>query len=49
MADGFRPESGMPEKVWGGMSMIASIEPPVIAIMEPRESGPKAISDGFSN
>jgi len=32
-----------------GLSMIASIEPPVIGVIEPRESSPKAISDGFSN
>jgi len=31
------------------VSMIALIEPPMIAVMEPLESGPKAISDGFSN
>jgi len=31
------------------MSMIALIEPAMIAVIEPRESGPKAISDGFSN
>ncbi len=31
------------------MSMIAVIEPPVIAVMEPVESAQKAISDGLSN
>jgi hypothetical protein len=31
------------------LSMIALIEPPMIAVMEPLESAQKAISDGFSN
>jgi hypothetical protein len=32
-----------------GVSMIALIAPAMIAVIEPRESDPKAISDGFSN
>jgi hypothetical protein len=31
------------------VSMIALIAPAMIAVIEPRESDPKAISDGFSN
>jgi hypothetical protein len=31
------------------VSMIASIEPPMIAVMEPLERAPKASLDGFSN
>ena len=31
------------------VSMIALIEPPMIAVMEPLESAPRAVSDGFSN
>jgi len=31
------------------VSMIALIEPPMIAVMEPLKSVQKAISDGFSS
>jgi hypothetical protein len=34
---------------FGKLSMIALIEPPMIAVMEPFEGVPKAISDGFYN
>jgi predicted transcriptional regulator len=39
----------MEEENVGRLSMIALIEPPMIAVMEPLKTAQKAVSDGLSN
>ena len=43
------PQKTLLDRVRIQLSMIALIEPPMIAVIEPLESAQKAISDGFSN